>query len=207
MSFNTGDNLPLERGVLKRSSRYLQGQGYEHKGVLGDLRGTYAYHMRFQGRSLYLVARRAKPYIREGVQYISTQKVLINRAAEEQRPILVSMWYKHQSTPFFQVFDPVQIKRLYAKELLDMDHDNTRFGVKMLNYEWNLGLDVDPVKIWGMIDKVKKYVKNKTEEEQTKLAPIKLRVTVEQKIIACEGCDCRYSDKMGTCPVCGRPTP
>lgn len=33
----------------------------------------------------------------------------------------------------------------------------------------------------------------------------RLRMTMKQKIISCQNCEARYSDKLDKCPECGEP--
>ena len=196
-SFNTGDNAALKVGVLRRSYEWLESQGMEYVGALSDIKGSYAYSMKHQGRRFYLVARASHPYNKNGVLYISSQKTLVKNAAEEKRPILVSMWPKHEKKPCFRLFDAVELKRRYAKELLDMGMDNIRWNVRMVNYEWSLGVDLNPLKLWDVFGRMKS-----DGGDELNFSQLKLETHVPQQMIQC-GCGCLYSDRLGFCPNCG----
>lgn len=212
-NFDTGDNKPLKGGALKEALIVLENAGYDFIRPIGDTKGTYGYLLKYRGRAVYLVARRSRPYTdSEGVRYISTQKALILLAIGQPNSIvLVAMFDNHEVR--FYAYDPRELKRLYAKDFADRKNENMRLGSRMVNYEFDLGVEVTPFNIWERLEKVdmtrrerEKYgqVQVKAEPIGYAQTPLELSVDVPQHLLECEKCGALYSDRLSECPTCRR---
>lgn len=195
MTFDTGHNLPLRPGTLNKAWNYLQLFDYDYLSSIKDNIGTYSYLLRYQGGRVYLVARAAWPVKIKGVDYVSSQRALIVKASEEEAPILVCIWPQERARPFFRLFNSVELKENYADKLTEINRDNRRLGSRMLNYEWDLGVDTHPRRLWEIWSNMKK--------KAPPVKQIRLQIDVPQKMISCQ-CGTLYSNKLETCPQCGR---
>lgn len=208
MTWDTGDNHPLRRGVLRDALGFLESRGYDYGKPIGDLGGTYAFLIKLQGKGLYLVARGSRPYRQEGVEYVSSQRVLVTTAAAESRQILMCLWPRDVSEPWFIAYEAQELKRRYAEQLSETSRDNTRKGSKMLNYEYDLGIPIEqPGQLWKVLGKIElarrerqKYASVNTLEEVFGEDPTEL--VTEKDLVTCSVCRCQYYKGLEMCPGC-----
>jgi hypothetical protein len=127
---DTGDNLPLGKEVLRSCCRDLETNRACRilSAVPDDTRRACALlGQTLTGLSFYAVGRAVGAY-RD--VFLSTQDMLVLRAAKEDRPLCVfcgGFWF---------VYDPERI-------IIDNVGSNMRLGTRMLNYSVNLG------KLWN----------------------------------------------------------
>lgn len=211
MTWNTGNNEPVRRGVLREALAWLEKRELaDYVGPIGDVGGTYAYKIRIQGQVLYLVARASPPYLVDRVGYVSTQKALVNIAAQEKRQILLALWVYSDQDPVWSCFSAEELKTRYAKNLQETARDNQRKGSRMLNYEYDHGLTLrDPSKIWEKLDKVqvqqlqrKKYQEVNVITEAFGTEPTELQ---DGDLVTCGTCEAQYYRELPICPGCKAP--
>lgn len=213
MSFNTGDNKPTQRGILRTTVDLISksGRGSMVRSI-GDMQGPYAYLMKeaLTGQFYYLVARRAKPFKIGGVDYVSTQKALILIAADSGWPILLADWHGRKNVPAWLLYNPREIKQACIPDLIPSERENTRLESKMVNYEYALSYSIkDPSEgqvLSGWLN-LKKGIKTQSQLPGF-VNGLELkhqeRAVDRPRIFNC-GCGARYSSVRGKCPACGRP--
>jgi len=212
-SFDTGDSPAIKEGALRSALRVLEKAGYNYIRPLGDIKGTYAYLLSTGGYRVFLVARRSRPYMVDGVPFISSQKViLIHATSRPQSVLLVAMLDREKAR--FLAFDPHELKRLYAKDLSDTGRDNYRHGSKMVNYEYDLGVEVTPLNLVETMENIKLNKKQRDKYSQVnetedaiiglKQTPLELRTTVNVDLVECDKCGAMFSEVLPECPTCKR---
>lgn len=204
--FDTGNNPALTQTVLRECAEYLIMAGAEFRKPIGsDIVGTYAQLMRESGQHFYLVARRAQPYQVNQVPYVSTQKALIILASDNNYPIIMGLWLKEWTTPVFRVFDAYELRELYFKDMEDRTFENSRMGVLMINFEWDLGIDAKPGELTKTWFKMREAYSKRKNVGQVRLETM---FGAEKKSMEFESCpECGASFGAGVfdvCPQCGR---
>jgi hypothetical protein len=130
VTLNTGDNKPLQKGILEITMRrHVKHLKHELIHRFKDNEGTYAFHMKTASRMNYVLVVK-NSMLHDGK--VSVQSHLPRYAEKHDAPIIMA-WTIHEP-PRYYWFEPSDLL-----EYCTQAHLNPRLGDWMVNFPLKLG--------------------------------------------------------------------